>query len=85
MTNVPLCEPISHATRARQLHRLHALAIQLRIGDRNCADRDSMVYQQHYDPSPSCVPVVRSTNPEEGVRNTEVDEGISLRTIVPAS
>ena len=41
--------------------------------------------QQLYESSPSCVAVARSTSPEEGVRNTDVDEGISLREIDPAS
>ena len=43
--------------------------------------RNRWLFQQLYEFSPSCVAVVRSTNPEEGVRNTEVDEGISLRAI----
>ena len=44
-----------------------------------------MSFPQHHESSPSSVAEVRSTNPEEGVRKTDVDEGISLRAIVPAS
>ena len=44
-----------------------------------------MVFPQHYESSPSCVAVVRSTNPAEGVRNTDVDEGVSLKATDAAS
>ena len=44
-----------------------------------------MSFPQHHESSSSCVAVVRSTIPEEGVRKTDVDEGRSLRAIGPAS
>ena len=44
-----------------------------------------MSFPQHHESSTSWLTVVRSTNPAEGVRKTDVDEGISLRAIGPAS